>query len=83
MIRRLSVSLPFIFIFSFSFAQKGVIRGTVTDKNTGEPMTYTNVILKGTTTGGTTDLNGFFSISDITPGDYKIGRAHVWTPVTL
>ncbi|HAP02170.1 MAG TPA: TonB-dependent receptor [Bacteroidetes bacterium] len=72
MIRRLSVSLPFIFIFSFSFAQKGVIRGTVTDKNTGEPMTYTNVILKGTTTGGTTDLNGFFSISDITPGDYTL-----------
>ncbi len=59
--------LPFI-----SLAQKGDIRGNVIDNANGEPMIFTNVILKGTTTGATTDINGFFSISDVPIGDYVL-----------
>lgn len=53
-------------------AQNGTIRGFVYDKATGEPMLFTNVILKGTTTGAATDVNGYFSITRITPGSYTI-----------
>ncbi|MDF1561215.1 MAG: SusC/RagA family TonB-linked outer membrane protein [Bacteroidales bacterium] len=37
--------------------------GTVTDATTNETLPGVNVIIKNTTTGTSTDLNGFFSIS--------------------
>ncbi len=53
-------------------AQTGTIRGFVYDQSTGEPMLFTNVILKGTTIGAATDVNGYFSITRIPPGPYTI-----------
>ena len=53
-------------------AQTGTIRGFVYDKATGEPVIFTNVILKGTTTGAATDVNGYYSISKIAPGTYTL-----------
>lgn len=53
-------------------AQSGVIRGFVYDNKTGEPVIFTNVVLKGTSLGSTTDQNGFYSISQIPAGDYTI-----------
>lgn len=56
-----------------AFAQNsGVIRGFVYDKKTGEPVIFTNVVLKGTGTGAATDVNGFFSIPNIAPGNYTV-----------
>ncbi len=55
-----------------ALSQTGTIRGFLYDKETGEPMLFTNVILKGTTTGAATDVNGYFSITRITPGSYTI-----------
>ncbi|AGA78662.1 SusC/RagA family TonB-linked outer membrane protein [Echinicola vietnamensis] len=45
-----------------SFAQE-VITGTVIDSGEGEPIPGASVLLKGTTTGTTTDFDGNFSIS--------------------
>lgn len=42
--------------------QKSVITGTVLDEN-GEPIIGANVLVKGTTDGATTNLDGHFSIS--------------------
>jgi len=53
-------------------AQSGVIRGFVYDNKTGEPVIFTNVVLKGTSLGSTTDQNGFYSITKIPAGDYTI-----------
>ncbi len=53
-------------------AQTGTIRGFVYDKQTGEPIIFTNVILKGTTIGAATDVNGYYSISKVTPGSYTL-----------
>lgn len=38
-------------------------KGIVTDSITGEPLPYVAVILKGTTIGATTDLDGAFTLS--------------------
>ncbi len=57
---------------AFAFAQTGTIRGFVYDKVTGEPIIFTNVVLKGTTTGAATDVNGYYSISKVTPGSYTL-----------
>lgn len=52
-----------IIISSTVFAQQGTVRGFVYLKDTGEPVLFTNVILKGTTIGNATDVNGYFSIT--------------------
>lgn len=53
-------------------AQTGTIRGFVYDKQSGEPIIFTNVVLKGTTTGAATDVNGYYSISKVAPGNYTL-----------
>jgi hypothetical protein len=68
----------FIFAAGFSLAaaatlaQTATIRGFVYEKETGEPMIFTNVYLKGTTHGVSTDVNGYFLISKIPPGSYTL-----------
>ncbi len=62
-----------VFCSSMGLSQKkGTLRGNVYEKNTGEPVIYANVILRGTTHGATTDLDGFFVIPELPPGDYTI-----------
>jgi hypothetical protein len=56
-----------------SFSQtNGIVKGFVYDKANGEPVPFSNVYFKGTTIGANTDLNGFFTITRIPPGEYKI-----------
>ncbi len=63
----------FFILISFStFSQVGTIRGFVYLKDSGEPVLFTNVILKGTTIGNSTDVNGYFSITQIPPGNYTL-----------
>ena len=57
---------------SFFAQNSGAIRGFLYNKENGEPVIFSNVFLKGTTIGANTDLNGFFSITKIPPGDYTL-----------
>lgn len=66
------IGLICIFNFGQLQAQKNEIRGFVYDKNTGEPIMFTNVYFLGTTIGSATDINGFYSISKIKPGSYTM-----------
>ncbi|MBN2634226.1 MAG: TonB-dependent receptor [Bacteroidales bacterium] len=51
--------------------QNGIIRGTVFDESLGEPMISVTVVVEGTTTGITTDLDGKFNLS-VAPGTYNL-----------
>jgi hypothetical protein len=53
-------------------AQTSTIRGFVYEEKSGEPIIFTNVYLKGTTYGASTDVNGYFLISKIPPGNYTL-----------
>ncbi len=65
--------LLFLSIFSSSLqAQYGIIRGFVYEKETGEPVIYTNVYLYKTSYGAATDVNGYFVISKIPVGTYTL-----------
>ena len=65
--------LLFLFIFSSNLlAQEGIIRGFVYEKETGEPVIYTNVYLYKTSFGAATDVNGYFAISKIPVGTYSL-----------
>ena len=59
MIRLIYLSL-LVVICSNIYSQYATIRGFVYNKSNGEPVAFSNVYLKGTTTGASTDLNGFF-----------------------
>ena len=78
----------FITIASFTFAQTGSVRGFVYDKQTGEPIIFTNVIIQNTQFGNSTDVNGYFAISKIPKGDYVLrisfmGYEEKLIPITI
>jgi hypothetical protein len=54
------------------FAQTGSIRGFVYDDSNGEPVIFTNVYLKGTSYGASTDVNGYYAITKVPPGNYTL-----------
>jgi CarboxypepD_reg-like domain/TonB-dependent Receptor Plug Domain len=68
--------------------QKGTVRGFIYDKQNGEPVLFTPVFLKGTQLGALTDVNGFYSISDVPVGNYDlmvstIGFDTLVVPITI
>lgn len=70
-----SLSLLFLLIFisPLLLAQgNGTIRGDVFDEETGDPIMYGNVLIRETGTGVNTDLDGFFSLSNLEPGTYTL-----------
>lgn len=50
----------------------GKISGTVTDKNSKEPLPGVSVVIQGTTQGAATNFDGQYSILNIRPGTYVI-----------
>ncbi len=61
-----------VFFASAAFAQRGSVKGTVLDSQTGEPLVGTAVLVEGTTLGTVTDIDGSFTISNILPGPVSI-----------
>lgn len=51
---------------------KGVIKGKVTDAETGEALPGVNVIVTGTYYGAATDIDGNFEIGNMNPGVYTV-----------
>ncbi|TNE59141.1 MAG: TonB-dependent receptor [Bacteroidetes bacterium] len=57
------------------FAQRGgggTVRGNVYDKESAQPIAFATVMIEGASMGTSTDINGFFSISDIPVGQYQL-----------
>lgn len=50
----------------------GKITGRVVDKKTKEPLPSVNVIIKGTSLGASTDVDGYYTILHIPPGIYTV-----------
>ncbi|MDD2985416.1 TonB-dependent receptor [Flavobacterium sp.] len=68
----MNFKIVFLFLISctLTFAQKGTVTGTLTDKDmNNEPLPFANAFLKGTPSGTTTDENGVYEFS-AEPGNY-------------
>ncbi|NNK83579.1 MAG: TonB-dependent receptor [Flavobacteriaceae bacterium] len=63
--------LFFTFSCLFAYAQEGVIAGTVFDGDFNEPMAFANIIVKGTTTGTTSDFDGKYQL-ELDAGTYTL-----------
>lgn len=60
------------------FAQStGKITGTVVDQISNERLPGVNIIVVGTDLGASTDLNGEFTISGLTPGTYQLRASFI------
>ncbi|MBN1695737.1 carboxypeptidase regulatory-like domain-containing protein [candidate division WOR-3 bacterium] len=69
-------SLVFIALFMFTqdanAAVTGKIAGIVMDARTGEPLPGANVIIEGTDRGAACDMDGYYFILRLEPGDYNV-----------
>ena len=71
----INILLIFLSILIFPLvaaAQNTAVRGFVYEAETGEPAIFANAQLKGTTYGASTDVNGYFMISQIPAGKYTL-----------
>ncbi len=57
---------------TFMHAQNtGSVKGLLTDKAyNNEPLAFANVLIKGTTTGTTSDFDGLYLFENLNPGEY-------------
>jgi TonB-dependent receptor len=68
------IILILTFILSSSiYAQKnGTIKGRITDKDSKEPLMFATITVKGTTQGITSDIEGYYILTNLTPGKHTI-----------
>jgi Ca-activated chloride channel family protein len=71
----------FLLLTSFSFGQFGSINGTCIESSTGETVVFVNVLIAGAdgnfNKGTTTDIDGKFTFTNLTPGVYSIKVAPI------
>lgn len=72
--RKVVVLLLLVLVSTFNIfaGETGKLQGTIKDKNTGEPLIGVNLIIMGTNYGSSTDLTGFYYITGILPGTYRV-----------
>jgi outer membrane receptor for ferrienterochelin and colicin len=54
------------------FGQTGTIKGKIFNNLNNEPIPFANVIIEGTNMGAASDLEGNYSISNLSPGIYNV-----------
>ncbi len=77
MLRFILTGLISLLLTIGTYAQNGSIKGFVYDKGNGEPVIFTNVYLENTTHGIATDVNGYYNLSQVPPGDYKLMVSYI------
>jgi len=58
-------------------AQQTGIKGVISDKTTKETLVGATILIQGTTTGSTTDLDGNYKITSLAPGNYNLVVSYI------
>ena len=66
-----------VLITSTASAQSAMVRGTILDAVTSEPLPWANVIIVGTSIGGASDIEGKFAIRNVPVGSYTIRATYI------
>ena len=75
MLRKLLTLIFVVGVANSLWAQTGTLKGKVTDASTGETLPTANVVIKDgdeIIAGGSTDLDGEYTVKPITPGSYTV-----------
>jgi len=85
MFRKIFTIISFtLLIASVVMAQNGRIKGVVVDMQSGEPLIGANIVVVGTNSGATTDVNGNYLITQVPPGQYNLKASYIgYQNVTL
>jgi len=73
-------SIPLLFLLTLSnqlAAQTGVITGKITDVENGEPLIGANVLVKGTSMGAASDIDGNYTIMNVPVGAITIQATYI------
>jgi hypothetical protein len=65
------------------FGQNGRIQGRIYDITSNEPLPFANIIIAGTNTGTTSDLDGNFTFTGLTPGFVQLIATYVGYKQTI
>lgn len=60
-----------VLLIQHSFAQDGIISGTINDGEFNDILPFANVVIKGTTQGTTSDFDGKYAL-EVEPGTYNM-----------
>lgn len=71
------IALVFMALSQWVLAQTGTIRGTITDKETGETLIGVNVYIQDPFIGTITDLNGAFTLDNVPAGAHTVVISYV------
>ena len=64
-------------ILGVLFAGNGKITGIIVNKETGEPLPGVNVVVEEIALGAATDVNGYYFIINVPPGDYTLQVSYI------
>ncbi|MCK5840245.1 MAG: carboxypeptidase-like regulatory domain-containing protein, partial [Bacteroidales bacterium] len=78
----------FLLWIPLAIGQTGSVEGTVADKHTGETLPGANVYIEGTTTGVSSNIDGYYKLEDIPVGEISlvisyVGYVAITQPVTV
>ena len=88
MLKKLAVLVTVMFTVSLVMAQSGgTIKGKILDKDNGEPLPFASVVVKkggAQVAGATTDFDGKFTFTALTPGKYDLEASYVgYQPIKI
>lgn len=67
------ISILMLFFSAIILGQTGSIAGKITDKDfNNEPLAFANILIKGTTKGTTSDIDGLYEFKNLEPGSYTL-----------
>ena len=69
--------MAFLLFTNSLYSQNGIIKGRIYDITNNEPLPFANIIIAGTTTGTTSDLDGNFSFTGLKPGFVQLIATYV------
>ncbi len=77
MLKTIYLGAFFTLLSASAFSQIGTIKGTIKDEKTGEGIIGANVVIEGTTIGGSTDIDGNFVIPKVKAEKHNIVISYI------
>jgi hypothetical protein len=82
--RNVCFSLILILASLVCYGQQGVIKGTVVNRVSNEPIAFANITVQGTSLGVAANENGEYEITGLAPGQYNVQVSFVgFTPMIV
>jgi len=66
-----------LFTSTFTFAKSGSIKGHISDAETGNALVGANIVLKGTSFGAVSDIEGNYYIANVPSGSYEVTAMYI------